>query len=350
MVCYFNDWYEIFGVTGIVNLLQRIVCCLGRQVENVWFSRQEMGSNVRKVCEDEVCTVFRVEDDSGEGFMTCYPVFKGCCLAYNDFHMEKCHSGFCPKSQMFCIDHCREGRIEWNTEWNRYIYVGAGDMQVNSRELHCSQFAFPLRHYHGLTIGFDIDEAEDTLLHVMEGFSVDIKKLREKFCPDNKSFIMRAGKQIEHIFSELYDLPECVRIPYFKIKVLELLLFLEALDVPESGEERPYFYKSQIDKVRNIASLLTHNLERWYTLEELSEQFAFPQTSLKQCFKGVYGCSIAAYMKEYRMNAAALMLKNTQDSVISIAAQVGYGNPGKFAAAFRSVTGMTPTQYRKISD
>ena len=68
-------------------------------------------------------------------------------------------------------------------------------MQVNSRELHCSQFAFPLRHYHGLTIGFDIDEAEDTLLHVMEGFSVDIKKLREKFCPDNKSFIMRAGKQ-----------------------------------------------------------------------------------------------------------------------------------------------------------
>ena len=50
------------------------------------------------------------------------------------------------------------------------------------------------------------------------------------------------------------------------------------------------------------------------------------------------------------MNAAALMLKNTQDSVISIAAQVGYGNPGKFAAVFRSVTGMTPTQYRKISD
>ena len=42
---------------------------------------------------------------------------------------------------------------------------------------------------------------------------------------------MRVGKQIEHIFSELYDLPECVRLPYFKIKVLELLLFLETLDV-----------------------------------------------------------------------------------------------------------------------
>ena len=148
----------------------------------------------------------------------------------------------------------------------------------------------------------------------------------------------------------MYDLPEHVRLPYFKIKVLELLLFLETLDVPAGGEERPYFYKTQVDKVKDIAALLTGNLEHWYTLEELSEQFSFPLTSLKQCFKGVYGCSIAAYMKEYRMNAAAVMLKNTQDSVISVAERVGYSNPGKFASAFRSVLGVTPTEYRKSSD
>ena len=75
-------------------------------------------------------------------------------------------------------------------------------LQVNSREQHSSKFLFPLNHYHGLTIGFDIAEAEDSLLHVMEGFSVDIKKLRHKFCPDDHSFIMRAGAQISHIFSE----------------------------------------------------------------------------------------------------------------------------------------------------
>lgn len=314
------------------------------------FTRQEMGDNVRKVCEDENCTVFQIKEDSGEGLMTCYPVFKGCYLIYNDFHMEQCHSGFRPNVRMFCIDHCREGRIEWNVDRNRYIFVEAGDMQVNSREQHCAQFVFPLKHYHGLTIGFDVDESEDALIHVMEGFSVDIKKLREKFCPDNRTFIMRAGIQINHIFSELYNLPEHVRLPYFKIKVLELLLFLETLDVPQNGGERPYFYKTQVDKVKDIAKLLTEDLERWYTLEELAERFSFPMTSLKQCFKGVYGCSIAVYMKKYRMNAAAVMLKNTQDSVISIAAKVGYSNPGKFAQAFRSVIGMTPSQYRKIYD
>lgn len=316
----------------------------------MWFSEQELGDNVRKICGDENCMVFQVKDESGEGQMTCYPVFKGCCLIYNDFHMEHCRSGFHPKVRMFCIDHCREGRIEWKMDRDRYVYVGAGDMQVNSREQHSSQFVFPLRHYHGLTVGFDIDEAEGTLLHVMEGFSVDIKKLREKFCPADQSFIMRAGIQISHIFSELYDLPDHVRLPYFKIKVLELLLFLDILEVPQGGEERPYFYKSQIDKVRDIAALLTGDLEHWHTLEELSESFSFPKTSMKQCFKGVYGCSISEYMRAYRMDTAALMLKGTQDSIISIAAKVGYGNPGKFAAAFRSATGMTPTEYRKFCD
>lgn len=311
------------------------------------FTPQEMGDNVRRLCGDESCMVFQVQDDSGEGLMTCYTVFRGCYLIYNDFHMEQCHSGFSPNTQMFCIDHCREGRIEWSVDRNRYIYVEAGDMQVNTREHHCSRFVFPLRHYHGLTVGFDLEEAEDALLHVMEGFSVDIRKLRDKFCPEDRTFIMRAGVQINHIFSELYSLPEQVRQPYFKIKVLELLLFLDALDAPEGGEERPYFYKTQVDKVKDIVALLTADLEHWHTLEELSKRFAFPQTSLKQCFKGIYGCSISEYMKEYRMNAAALMLKNTQDSVISIAAKVGYGNPGKFAAAFRSVIGMTPTEYRK---
>ena len=158
---------------------------------------------------------------------------------------------------------------------------------------------------------------------------------------------MRAGAKIDHIFSELYDIPDHVRLPYFKIKVLELLLFLETLEAPAASEERPYFYKTQVDKIKDIVSLQTQNLERWYTIEELSQKFEFPITSMKQCFKGIYGVSMYAYMKEYRMNAAALMLKNTDEPVIAVTGKVGYTNPGKFSAAFRSVLGVTPTEYRK---
>lgn len=145
-------------------------------------TEQMMGGNVRKICEDETCTVFQLREENGEGLMTVYPVFKGCFLLYNDFHMEYCTSGFQPGDgiQMFCIDHCREGRIEWGIASNRYLYIEAGDIQINNRSCHCGLFSFPLRHYHGITIGFNVEEAESELLHIMDGFCVDLRKLPRK--------------------------------------------------------------------------------------------------------------------------------------------------------------------------
>jgi AraC-like DNA-binding protein len=223
----------------------------------------------------------------------------------------------------------------------------AGDLQMNSRTHHSRMFHFPLRHYHGVTVAICVNEASEILPGVLEGFSVDVNMLRDKFCTGSHPFIMRAGASIEHIFSELYTVPEAIRTTFFKIKVLELLLFLSTLTVPPGSGERPYFYKSQVDKVKAIMKLITGQLQHHYTLEELSDKFDFPVTSMKNCFKGVFGTSIYAYMKEYRMNAAAVQLRRSKNSITSIAMQMGYDNASKFSAAFKSVIGMTPVEYRK---
>jgi AraC-like DNA-binding protein len=68
---------------------------------------------------------------------------------------------------------------------------------------------------------------------------------------------------------------------------------------------------------------------------------------MKNCFRAVYGTSIYAYMKAYRMNAAAVRLRRTKDSITSVAMQMGYDNASKFSAAFKSVFGMTPAEYRR---
>jgi AraC-like DNA-binding protein len=47
------------------------------------------------------------------------------------------------------------------------------------------------------------------------------------------------------------------------------------------------------------------------------------------------------------MNAAAVMLRQTNESVISIALDLGYDNASKFASAFKDVMGKTPSEYRK---
>jgi AraC-like DNA-binding protein len=268
-------------------------------------------------------------------------------VLYNDFHMERCSSGFRPGGDMLCVDHCREGRIEWETGGNAYVYVESGDVQIDNRDHHIRDFGFPLSHYHGITVGFMSDEAE-RLSGILDGVTFDIPAMKQKFSLDDRPFIMRASARIEHIFSELYSLPEQVRIPYLKIKVLELLLFLDTLEKPDGGPERPYFYKTQVDKVKAIHTFLTENPDRRYTQEELSERFGLPLTAMKLCFRGVYGDSIYAYMKAYRMNAAALMLRRSSDSVCDIASRMGYENAAKFTAAFKSVKGISPAEYRKI--
>ena len=48
------------------------------------------------------------------------------------------------------------------------------------------------------------------------------------------------------------------------------------------------------------------------------------------------------------MNKAASLLKNTDRTVLDIALEQGYENPGKFAAAFKKMMGLTPQEFRRL--
>jgi AraC-like DNA-binding protein len=52
-------------------------------------------------------------------------------------------------------------------------------------------------------------------------------------------------------------------------------------------------------------------------------------------------------MRTWRMNAAAVMLRETNESIIFIAGELGYDNASKFSSAFQDVMGKTPSEYRK---
>ena len=123
--------------------------------------------------------------------------------------------------------------------------------------------------------------------------------------------------------------------------------WLDALEL-DGRTEKPYFYKSQVEKVKAAHRLLTEDLERHYTIAELSARFSIPATALKECFKSVYGQPVNTYMRNLRMDRAALLLRQEpQTSVAEIAGRVGYDSASKFAAVFREAKGKTPLEYRR---
>ena len=311
------------------------------------FHTVDMGDNMEEVVETEDCKVLRLRDASGDGLMTIYRIFDGVYLMYNDFHMAHCYSRFASNARMLCVDYCWEGRIEHCTEQDKHYYIEAGDMRVDRRVHHSGHVEFPVSHYHGVTIGFLLDYAETSIKEAMPAISVDISALAQKFCGEDGLYILRQNSSIEHIFSELYHVPAKIRMDYFRIKVMELLVFLGALELAGYKDERPYFYSGQIEKIKAVHKLMTEDLATNYTAEALAKRFDISIGVLKNGFKGVYGTPIYSYIRKYKMNVAASMLvTDRKKRIIDVAASVGYDNPSKFAAAFKEIFGMSPAKYR----
>jgi AraC family transcriptional regulator len=66
-----------------------------------------------------------------------------------------------------------------------------------------------------------------------------------------------------------------------------------------------------------------------------------------RAFKESTGLSPHAWLRQHRLEQAMQMLRDTDASVVSVAAALGYASQTAFAAAFRKLTGETPTNWRR---
>lgn len=298
--------------------------------------------------KDGDCAIATFHNETGTGTITSYQVFPGIYLMFNDFHIAFYQETFLLKNSLFCIDHCLEGRMEYERSVRNYAYMEPGNVKLDPRLNHEGLFTFPLMRYLGLTIVFKLPESEKTLFALMENSPIDLLHIKKKFCTDGWPIVIQDVPAVTRIIGELYSVPKKIRLPFFKVKILELLLCLEVLKLPEKSQQPPYFYQVDIKKIKGIHRLLTQNLQNRYTLELLAQRFEMSLTTMKTCFKAVYGKPINTYMRMYRMNQAAVYLKEEQKiTITNIAGLVGYESASKFSAAFKRQFGETPLAYRK---
>ena len=302
------------------------------------------------LAEKDGCAVWQFQNESGEGTMTVYDVFPGVMLSFNDFHMAYSKSDYVAGRPLFAIDHCREGRMEYRLG-SRYFYLAPGDLSVARQDVLPTLAAFPTGHYHGITVTVDPGLAPRCLSCFLEDVEVQPAALAEKFCAAGGYFAARSSRRVEHVFSELYQVPEDLRRGYLKVKILELLLFLSALEVPAQPQAAaPGLSRGQVSLARKTADYLLANTESKVTVQELSRHFGASAAQIQASFRGVYGRSPAAWLRLQKMHGAAELLRSTDRTVLDIAGQFGYDNASKFARAFRDVIGVSPNEYRSGLD
>lgn len=302
---------------------------------------------IQTVEHGESFSIYRSQDSTGDCEVTVYPVFSGIELVYYDVHMQSCDINLAKGREMLIITHCQEGRIEFEYKNGEYLYLAAGDLSIQKNTENIRHRYCPLSHYHGVSVAIDMNRVPRCFSCILDDVFVSPEELEMKFCSEKPYSIMRENISIEHIFSELYSVPENIRKGYHKVKVLELLLFLSGLEYKGESEERRYFSRSQVTAAKEAKKYLLAHLDEHITITELADMLGISATSLKICFKGVYGDTINGYITNCKMQKAASLLKNTDKSVLEIAGIVGYNNGSKFAGAFRRVMNKSPNEYRK---
>ena len=111
----------------------------------------------------------------------------------------------------------------------------------------------------------------------------------------------------------------------------------------------PYFDRLMLERTRQTHGYLVAHQDSRITLAELAAKFHLSQSSLKLCFKALYGVPVAGYLRTVRMDTAARLLRESDLPVAEIAHRVGYEDPSRFSAAFRRHTGRRPTELRRVA-
>lgn len=110
------------------------------------------------------------------------------------------------------------------------------------------------------------------------------------------------------------------------------------------------FVSSKNKMLSEIIEYIGSHYDRISGLEEISEKFFISKSYLCRLFKEHTGISVVKYIHLLKIQSACDLLLETNKSVEEIAQKCGFHTSMYFCRTFKSIVGMTPTQYRCAND
>lgn len=93
--------------------------------------------------------------------------------------------------------------------------------------------------------------------------------------------------------------------------------------------------------------LLDDSFRNRCELNQELQHLGVSQRRMVEIFKSEYGVTLYEYMGNLRFEEAKRLLLDTDDEIINIAYQIGFGGVSSFYRFFKNCTGLSPAAYRK---
>ena len=98
---------------------------------------------------------------------------------------------------------------------------------------------------------------------------------------------------------------------------------------------------------QQILAELDKAIDSTISIEEICEKLFISRSKLIREFKKYYHVTPHAYLIERKIAFSKMLLQNTNHSIKSISAHLGFADEHYFSNTFKSKTNMTPSEYRK---
>lgn len=300
--------------------------------------------NAKLISRKPGCSVISYQCN-GTGILYDYSIFPGIDLIFMDFNCSDIFDEPNEMRNVLEIRHYQEGRVEFEFEGDKVFHLQQDEFCVNGMLNMPARYSFPFDYCSGLSLVLDKNSMTEVTRSQLALFQIDISVLEEDLDTAHQWYICKTPPSMCHVFEELYAAKEHETSQYFRIKVLELLYHATKLR-KEDRVAATYYAREHIEIVKRVRKAMLKDLSRSTPLEQFLRGEAISTVTFQTIFKQIYGRSPYAYLKHYRMNSAAVQLRESNESINQIALSLGYRNASKFARAFRDVFGVLPKDYR----
>jgi len=164
----------------------------------------------------------------------------------------------------------------------------------------------------------------------------------------------------------LHQIQNCMRAPYLNYidygNYLTTMLICElynqflteytavnhlAQTKAERKNEKPVLTKARSKRLfYDITDYIQMHLADQLKVRHLTDLFGYSAKYLGELFKQYAGQTLKQYVLQAKMEHASFLLLDSNASINTIAAQVGFQDSHNFTRGFRNYMGMSPTEYR----
>lgn len=179
----------------------------------------------------------------------------------------------------------------------------------------------------------------------MLGLEIDIKPNRNfPYFMNKKDY-----PKIHYLVTSIIDELEQQKSNYqTSVKGLLLSLYIEFIRI-QNSEEEDYNIDTSSDNALVISPALdfiNKNYMQQFTIDHLADLCHLSVTHFRRVFNSIIGVSPLEFIMNTRIARACVLLRSTEDSILSISEQVGFHSISSFNRCFLKTMEVTPRVWR----